>query len=87
MQDLERSAVDKVGDAFRKLHVPPLGALDDPAGVIYLDGRLTEKTVDSRVLDGVGEGIQDARKDLFDLGTRRRTLVEEIRAQNRRVNK
>lgn len=85
LQNLEQLSVEKVGDAFRKLYVPPLGPLDDPAGVIYLDGNLTEKTVDSRVLDTVGEGIQQARKELFDLGTRRRTLVEEIRAQKRRV--
>lgn len=77
--------MEKAGDTFRKLYVPPLGPLDDPAGVIYLDGNLTEKTVDSRVLDSVGEGIYEARKELYDLGTRRRTLVEEIRAQKRRV--
>lgn len=77
--------MEKVGEAFRKLNVPPLGPLDDPPGVIYLDGNLTEKTVDSRVLDSVGEGIQEARKELYDLSTRRRTLVEEARAQKRRV--
>eukprot|EP00903_Cladosiphon_okamuranus_P015048 g13921.t1 len=81
LKDLEQMSVEKVGDTARKLYVPPLGPLDDPAGVIYLDGNLTEKTVDSRVLDSVGEGIHDARKELYDLGTRRRTLVEEIRAQ------
>lgn len=77
--------MEKVGEAFRKLNVPPLGPLDDPPGVIYLDGNLTEKTVDSRVLDSVGEGIQEARKELYGLSTRRRTLVEEARAQKRRV--
>lgn len=84
-QDLERLSAEKVGGTFRKLYVPPLGPLDDPAGVIYLDGSLTEKTVDSRVLDSVGEGIQEARKELYDLSTRRRTLVEERLAQKRRV--
>lgn len=84
-QDLERQSVQNIGEAFRKLYVPPLGPLDDPAGVIYLDGNLTEKTVDSRVLDSVGEGIQEARKELYDLSTRRRTLVEEARAQKKRV--
>ncbi|CAM9514127.1 unnamed protein product [Ectocarpus fasciculatus] len=86
IKDLEHSSVGKMGDAFRRLYVPPLGPLDDPPGVIYLDGKLTEKTVDSRFLDSVGEGVQEARKELFDLGTRRRSLVEEIRAQNRRVS-
>lgn len=75
----------KIGDTFRELYVPPLGPLDDPPGVIYLDGTLTEKTVDVRVLDSVGEGVQEVRKELFDLTTRRRSLVEEVRAQNRRV--
>lgn len=74
-----------MGDTFRKLYVPPLGPLDDPPGVIYLDEKLTEKTVDSRVLESVGEGVREARKELFDLGTKRHSLVEEIRAQNRRV--
>lgn len=74
-----------MSDAIRRLYVPPLGPLDDPPGVIYLDGKPTEKTVDSSFLDSVGEGVLEARKELFDLGTRRRSLVEEIRAQNRRV--
>lgn len=74
-----------VGDTFRKLYVPPLGPLDDPPGVIYLDGTLTEKTVDVRVLDSVGEGVRETRNELFGLTSRRRSLVEEIRAQNRRV--
>lgn len=65
--------------------MPPLGPLDDPPGVVYLDGKLTEKTVDVRVLNSVGEGAQAARKELFDLGSRRRSLVEERRAQTRRV--
>ncbi len=65
--------------------MPPLGPLDDPAGVIYLDGKLADKAVDIRVLDSIGEGVQEARKELFDLAGRRRSLVEEIRAQNRRV--
>ncbi|CAM9904041.1 unnamed protein product, partial [Ectocarpus sp. 12 AP-2014] len=86
MKDLEHSSVEKMGDAFRRLYVPPLGPLDDPPGVIYLDGKPTEKTVDSSFLDSVGEGVLEARKELFDLGTRRRSLVEEIRAQNRRVS-
>ncbi|CAM9182133.1 unnamed protein product, partial [Ectocarpus sp. 8 AP-2014] len=75
-----------MSDAIRRLYVPPLGPLDDPPGVIYLDGKPTEKTVDSSFLDSLGEGVLEARKDLFDLGTRRRSLVEEIRAQNRRVS-
>jgi len=78
-------SVEKVGKAFQEMYVPPLGPLDDPAGVIYLDDKLTEKTVDVRVLDSIGEGVQEARKELFDLGGRRRSLVEEIRAQDRRV--
>ncbi|CAM9821216.1 unnamed protein product, partial [Hapterophycus canaliculatus] len=64
----------------------PLGPLDDPPGVIYLNEKLTEKTVDTRVLGTVGEGVREARKELFDFGTERRFLVEEIRAQNRRVS-
>lgn len=75
----------KIGDTVRELYVPLLGPQDDPPGVIYLDGTLTEKTVDVRVLDSVGEGVQEVRKELFDLTTRRRSLVEEVRAQNRRV--
>ncbi|CAM9363515.1 unnamed protein product, partial [Ectocarpus sp. 4 AP-2014] len=86
IKDLEHSSVEKMGDAIRRLYVPPLGPLDDPPGVIYLDGKPTEKTVDSSFLDSVGEGVLEARKELFDLGTRRRSLVEEIRAQNRRVS-
>lgn len=78
-------SVEKLGKAFNELYIPPLGPLDDPAGVIYLDGKLNDKTVDMRVLDSIGEGVQEARKELFDLGSRRRSLVEEIRAQNRRV--
>ena len=84
-QDLEKTSVEKVEEAFAKFYVPPLGPLDDPPGVIYLDGKLTEKTVDVGVLNSVGEGVQAARKELFDLGSRRRSLVEESRAQTRRV--
>lgn len=84
-QDLERISAKKIGETFRELYVPPLGPLDDPPGVIYLDGTLTEKTVDVRILDNVGEGVQKVRKELFDLTTRRRSLVEEVRSQNRRV--
>lgn len=84
-QDLEEAAVQNVHTAFRKLYVPPLGPLDDPPGVIYLDGNLREKTVDAAVLEEVGEGVLEARKELFDVGTRRRSLVEEMKAQNRRV--
>ncbi|CAM9610098.1 unnamed protein product, partial [Ectocarpus sp. 6 AP-2014] len=86
IKDLEHSSVEKMSDAIRRLYVPPLGPLDDPPGVVYLDGKPTEKTVDSTFLDSVGEGVLEARKELFDLGTRRRSLVEEIRAQNRRVS-
>lgn len=79
--------MSKVEGEFRKLYVPPLGPLDDPPGTIYLDGDLTEKTVDVQVLDSLGEDVQVARKELFDLGTKRRSLVEEIRSQNRRVSR
>lgn len=73
--------------AFRKLYIPPLGPLDDPPGVIYLDGKLTEKTVDVGVLNSIGEDVKEAREELFNLGTKRRVLVEEIRTQKRRVRK
>ena len=72
--------------AFSKLYVPPFGPLDDPPGVIYLDGDLKQKTIDVRVLESVGEGVQATRKELFDLGTKRRSLVENISAQERRVS-
>lgn len=72
-------------EAFAKFYVSPMGSQDDPPGVIYLDGKLTEKTVDVRVLNSVGEDVQATRKELFDLGARRRSLVEESRAQTRRV--
>lgn len=78
--------MDNIEKAFKSLYMPPLGPLDDPPGVIYLNGSLTDKTVDVRVLNSVGEGVQAARKELFDLGTKRRSLVEEIRTQNRRVS-
>lgn len=74
-----------VRTVFQKLYVPPLGPLDDPPGVIYLDGNLREKTVDVAVFEEVGKGVLEARKELFDIGTRRRSLVEEIKAQNSRV--
>lgn len=86
-QDLERLSVEEMSNTFRKLYVPPLGPLDDPPGVIYLDEKLIEKTVDTRILESVGEGVREARKELFVLGTQRHSLVEEMRAQNRRVTR
>ncbi|CAM9558187.1 unnamed protein product [Ascophyllum nodosum] len=87
MKELEVEAVMRMEKAFSKLYVPPFGPLDDPPGVIYLDGDLKQKTIDVRVLESVGEGVQATRKELFDLGTKRRSLVENISAQERRVNR
>lgn len=77
--------MDEIEATFKKLYVPRLGPLDDPPGVIYLDGDPSKKTIDVLVLKSVGEGVKATRKELFDLDTRRRSLVEEIQAQNRRV--
>lgn len=84
-QELEESVVKNVHDEFQRLYVPPLGPLDDPPGVIYLDGDPNDKTVDVGVLEEVGENVLEARKKLFDICNRRRSLVDDIKAQNRRV--
>lgn len=84
-QELEESVVKKVQDEFQRFYVPPLGPLDDPPGVIYLDGDLRDKTVDVGVLEELGESVLEARKELFDICNRRRSLVDDIRVQNRRV--
>lgn len=78
--------MDEIEATFKKLYVPPLGPLDDPPGVIYLDGDPSNKTIDVRVMESVGKGVKATRKELFDLNTRRRSLVEDIQAQNRRVS-
>lgn len=85
-QELEESTVRSVQTTFQELYVPPLGPMDDPPGAVYLDGNLREKTVDTGVLEIVGKGVRKARKNLFDVGTRRRSLIEEMRAQKRRVS-
>lgn len=86
MKELEQKSVDEIEATFRKLYVPPLGPLDDPPGVIYLDGDPSKKTIDVRVMKSVGKGVKTTRKELFDLNTRRRSLVEDFQAQNRRVS-
>lgn len=78
--------MSKVHAAFQELYIPPLGPHDDPPGVIYLNGKLTEKTVDVTVLNSVGEGVLAARKALYDSGSRRRSLMEEVHAQKKRVS-
>lgn len=84
-QELEESTVKEIQSAFQELHIPMLGEEDDPAGVIYMDDSLMNKTVDTAFFVELGHSIKATRKQLFELILRRRSLVEEIRAQDRRV--